>query len=113
MECYAKQEQLLGSRNSYSKTDPEATFMRMKEDHMKNGQLNRLNVQLPSHNQYAVNYSLHQNPTDTRTLKKHLDSFHALYKKYPEVLTADAGYGSEDNYLLLKKHKIEGYVKQN
>jgi len=114
MERYAKQEQLLANRNSYSKTDPDATFMRMKEDHMKNGQLKpAYNVQLSSHNQYVVNYSLHQNPTDTRTLKKHLDSFHGLYKKYPEVLTADAGYGSEENYLLLKKYKIEGYVKHN
>jgi hypothetical protein len=86
----------------------------MKEDHMKNGQLKpAYNVQVSSHNQYIVNYSLHQNPTDTTTLKKHLDSFQNLYKKYPEVLTADAGYGSEENYLLLAKHKIEGYVKHN
>jgi hypothetical protein len=60
-----------------------------------------------------VNYSLHQNSTDTTTLKKHLESFHALYKKYPEVLTADAGYGSEENYLLLSKYNIDGYVKHN
>jgi transposase len=114
MKRYAQQEQILGKRNSYSKTDTDATFMRMKEDHMKNGQLKPgYNVQVSSHNQYIVNYSLHQNPTDTTTLKKHLDSFQNLYKKYPEVLTADAGYGSEENYLLLAKHKIEGYVKHN
>jgi transposase len=114
MERYAQQEQILGKRNSYSKTDTDATFMRMKEDHMKNGQLKpAYNVQVSSHNQYVVNYSLHQNPTDTTTLKKHLDSFQNLYKKYPEVLTADAGYGSEENYLLLAKHNIEGYVKHN
>ncbi len=107
MERYSKQQQLLGTRNSYSKTDTDATFMRMKEDHMKNGQLKpAYNVQLSSHNQYVVNYSLHQNPTDTTTLKKHLASFHDLYKKYPEVLTADAGYGSEENYLLLNKYKL-------
>ena len=29
----------MGQRNSYSKTDKDATFMRMKEDHMRNGQL--------------------------------------------------------------------------
>lgn len=81
----------------------------MKEDHMKNGQLKPgYDVQVSSHNQYVVNYSLHQNPTDTTTLKKHLDSFQNLYKKYPEVLTADAGYGSEENYLPLAKKKIEG-----
>ena len=114
VERYAQQEAILKKRNSYSKTDTDATFMRMKEDHMKNGQLKpAYNVQLSSHNQYVVNYSLHQNPTDTTTLKKHLDSFHNLYKKYPEVLTADAGYGSEENYLLLNKYKIEGYVKHN
>ena len=70
MERYAQQEQILKKRNSYSKTDTDATFMRMKEDHMKNGQLKpAYNVQLSSHNQYVVNYSLHQNPTDTTTLK--------------------------------------------
>lgn len=114
LERYAKQEQILGKRNSYSKTDMDATFMRMKEDHMMNGQLKpAYNIQLSSHNQFVVNYSLHQNPTDTITLKKHLESFNVLYQKYPEVLTADAGYGSEENYLLLKRHKIEGYVKHN
>lgn len=30
---------LLDGRNSFSKTDPDATFMRMKDDHMNNGQL--------------------------------------------------------------------------
>ena len=114
LDRYAKQEQLLGKRNSYSKTDTDATFMRMKEDHMKNGQLKpAYNVQFSSHDQYVVNYSIHQNPTDTTTLKKHLESFHSLYQQYPEVLTADAGYGSEENYLLLDKYKIEGYVKHN
>lgn len=74
---YEQQQKILGKRNSYSKTDTDATFMRMKEDHMRNGQLKpAYNVQLSSHNQYIVNYSLHQNPTDTTTLKKHLDSFH-------------------------------------
>jgi transposase len=114
LERYAQQEQILKKRNSYSKTDTDATFMRMKEDHMKNGQLKpAYNVQLSSHNQYVVNYSLHQNPTDTTTLSKHLESYHTLYKHYPQVLVADAGYGSEENYLLLAKHKIEGYIKHN
>lgn len=114
MERYAQQEQILGKRNSYSKTDTDATFMRMKEDHMRNGQLKpAYNVQLSSQNQYIVNYSLHQNPGDTTTLYKHLESFHALYKSYPQVLVADAGYGSEENYQLLANRKIVGYVKHN
>lgn len=96
---YQQHQKILGKRNSYSKTDADATFMRMKEDHMRNGQLKpAYNVQLSSHNQYIVNYSLHQNPTDTTTLKKHVDSFKALYQQYPKVIVADAGYGSEENY---------------
>jgi len=111
---YNQQQKILGKRNSYSKTDPDATFMRMKEDHMRNGQLKpAYNVQLSSQNQYIINYSLHQNPTDTTTLKKHLESFRSLYKRNPYVLVADAGYGSEENYKILAKHNIEGYVKHN
>ena len=114
VERYKQQEKILGKRNSYSKTDPDATFMRMKEDHMRNGQLKpAYNVQFSSHNQYVVNYSLHQSPTDTTTLDKHLESFRSLYKKSPEVLVADAGYGSEENYKILARHNIEGYVKHN
>jgi hypothetical protein len=114
IEKYAEQEKILDKRNSYSKTDTDATFMRMKEDHMRNGQLKpAYNVQLSSNNQFVVNYSLHQNPTDTTTLKTHLDGFYSLYQHNPDTLTADAGYGSEENYLLLDKRKITGYVKHN
>jgi endonuclease III len=114
MVKYAEQERILGERNSYSKTDLDATFMRMKEDHMRNGQLKpAYNVQLSSHDQFIVNYSLHQNPTDTRTLKSHLESYHRLYDQYPKVLVAGAGYGSEENYALLKRNGIDGYVKHN
>jgi transposase len=114
VEKYTEQEKILNKRNSYSKTDTDATFMRMKEDHMKNGQLKpAYNVQMSSSNQFIVNYSLHQNPTDTTTLKSHLNTFHSLYKFYPSVLTADAGYGSEENYVLLSNRKIKGYVKHN
>jgi transposase len=114
MKRYQQQEKLLGKRNSYSKTDTDATFMRMKEDHMGNGQLKpAYNVQVSSHNQYIVNYSLHQNPTDTTTLKKHLDSFKDIYHHYPQVVVADAGYGSEENYQLLANRNIEGYIKHN
>jgi len=114
VDKYAEQEKILNKRNSYSKTDTDATFMRMKEDHMKNGQLKpAYNVQLSSNNQFVVNYSLHQNPTDTTTLKNHLNTFYSLYRLNPDTLTADAGYGSEENYLLLARRKIKGYVKHN
>jgi hypothetical protein len=111
---YDDQEKILGDRNSYSKTDKDATFMRMKEDHMENGQLKpAYNLQISTSDQFIINYTLHQNPTDTTTLKEHLASHIELYGAYPETLTADAGYGSEENYELLETSAIEAYVKYN
>jgi transposase len=114
LEKYKEQQEMLGKRNSYSKTDEEATFMRMKEDSMKNGQLKAgYNVQISSNNQYIVNYSIHQRPTDTTTLPEHIESFKEKYDQLPEVIVADAGYGSEENYQYMEENKIEGYVKYN
>lgn len=114
IERYNKQEEILGKRNSYSKTDEDATFMRMKEDHMQNGQLKAgYNLQLSSNNQYIVNYSIHQKPTDTTTLPEHIECFKEKYTQLPEVIVADAGYGSEENYQYMEDRNIEGYVKYN
>lgn len=88
--------------------------MRMKEDHMKNGHLKAgYNVQISSNNQYVVNYSIHQKPTDTTTLPAHIESYRDKYDQLPEVVVADAGYGSEENYQYMEDRKIEGYVKYN
>jgi transposase len=112
LKQYNEQEKILAGRNSYSKKDTGATFMRMKEDYMKNGQLKPgYNVQLSTHNQFVVNYSLHPNPTDTKTLIPHLEQHKALYKNLPEVVVADAGYGSEENYQYLHGQHIEAYIK--
>lgn len=112
LKRYEKQEEILGGRNSYSKTDPEATFMRMKDDHLGNGQLKpAYNVQISTENQIIVHYTMHQNPNDGTTLKPHLESFEYLYEYFPEVLTADAGYGSEENYDYLEEKEIQSYVK--
>ncbi|MCG8378151.1 MAG: IS1182 family transposase [Proteobacteria bacterium] len=111
---YEQKEIILGRRNSFSKTDTGATFMRMKEDHMLNGQLKpAYNWQVSTSDQYIVNYSIHQNPTDTLTLKPHLDQFKDLYKTQPESICADAGYGSEENYQYLEDEGIDHYVKYN
>ena len=115
LDKYEKQEKELGSqRNSLSKTDPDATFMRMKEDHMKNGQLKpAYNVQISTNNQYILSYSLHQNATDTNTLIPHLKQHIKNYGVKPSNITADAGYGSEQNYQWLENRRITGYVKHN
>jgi transposase len=102
------------NRNSCSKTDKEATFMRMKEDHMKNGQLKpAYNIQISTENQFITNFAPYQNPTDTRTLMNFLESFKEKYEKQSKVVVADAGYGSEENYEYLDGESIEAFVKYN
>ena len=114
LDQYQEQEKILGARNSYSKTDPDATFMRMKEDYMGNGQLKPgYNWQISTTEQFIVNYSLHHNPTDTLTFKPHLEQFQALYHQWPEAITADAGYGSEENYQYLEDKPISNFIKYN
>lgn len=115
LDKYEQQEKTMGEqRNSFSKTDTDATFMRMKEDHMKNGQLKpAYNLQVSSNNQYITHYSIHQATTDTTTLKEHLNDFTEAQQIRPSVVTADAGYGSEENYEYLQQNNITAYVKHN
>lgn len=114
LKRYEEQEKILGRRNSFSKTDKDATFMRMKEDHMKNGQLKPgYNVQISTNNQIVTNYTLHPNPNDTTTLIAHVEEHKNLYGQTPQTLTTDAGYGSEENYDYLERNNIEAFVKFN
>ncbi|AMC11612.1 transposase [Lutibacter profundi] len=114
MAKYQQQEAILKQRNSYSKTDTDATFMRMKDDYMQNGQLKpAYNVQASTNNQYLTNYTLAQTTADTTTLKDHINNRIENYKQKPETLTADAGYGSEENYTDLEDKEITAYVKYN
>ena len=115
LDKYEAQEKIMGEgRNSYSKTDTDATFMRMKEDHMLNGQLKpAYNVQISTNTQYIASYSIHQNTTDTNTLITHLEQHKEQYTSLPDNSTADAGYGSEENYQWLQDNAITAYVKHN
>ena len=111
---YDEKEKILKGRNSYSKTDEDATFMRMKEDHMRNGQLKPgYNVQASTEKQYIINYTLGQTTSDTVLLKDHLGEHINSFGRSPEKLTADAGYGSEENYTFLEEQGIEAFVKYN
>lgn len=113
-EKYERDEEKFKGRNSFSKTDEDATFMRMKEDHMRNGQLKAgYNVQMGTENQYVIGFSIHQRPGDTSCLKEHLEQLSKSLGEYPEGLIADAGYGSEENYDYLRKRNITAYVKYN
>lgn len=112
LQKYEQQQAILGERNSFSKTDPDATFLRMKEDHMRNGQLKPgYNVQISTEQQFITNVTLHPDPTDTKTLPSHLDHFQQMYGIAPEVVVADAGYGSVENYRDLEARGCTAYVK--
>ena len=110
---YKESFEIMGKeRNSYSKTDLEATFMRMKDDHMMNGQLKAAyNVQIAVENYFIVHAYVSNDRTDYNTLipvvRKH---FLAFEQKLKEV-TADSGYCSEKNLLFLKENSIESYIK--
>lgn len=111
---YKEQLETMGSRNSYSKTDPDATFMRMKEDAMLNGQLKPgYNVQISTENQFITNFGIYQRPTDTLTMISYLESFRTRYGMQSEEIVADSGYGSEENYGYMFRNGMTPYVKYN
>ena len=114
MNRYKEQLETMGPRNSYSKTDPDATFMRMKEDAMLNGQLKPgYNVQISTENQFITNFGIYQRPTDTLTMISYLESFKVRYGQQSEVIVADSGYGSEENYEYMFSNGMTPYVKYN
>lgn len=131
---YEEQERKLAGRSSYSKTDEDATFFRMKEDRGAEKPLPRpaYNVQNGTEGQFVVGFSLHQRAGDTTCLIPHLeglkDSLMAIARRKPEIIpqqddhqprclpkniSADAGYGSEENYAYFEEHQLGNYVKYN
>lgn len=111
---YKEHLSVLGNRNSYSKTDKSATFMRMKEDAMNNGQTKPgYNLQISTARQFILNYGYYSFPTDTNTLEAFISLGYARFGVMPKKLCADAGYGSEENYHFLERNHIQAYVKYN
>ena len=108
-ECY----EVMGTDwNSYSKTDVAATFMRMKEDHMKNEQLKpAYNVQIAVENYFIIHTYISNDLTDYNTLIPVLEKHRNAFGRYPKEATADSGYCSEKNLLYLKANKITSYIK--
>lgn len=114
LDDYDESLEILGERNSYSKTDHDATFMRMKEDAMNNGQTKPgYNLQIGTSKQFVTNFDLFPNPTDTLTLEPFVKKQEELYPGRLKELTADSGYGSEENYAMLEQRGITAYVKYN
>jgi transposase len=107
MNQYEKHDQVLAGRNSYSKTDPDAIFMRMKDGDF----LPAYNVIQGTENQFIVNYTLAQSSGESHLLKGHLEQLKQLAGKLPENIVGDAAYGSEENYAYLKDRSSNAYLK--
>lgn len=117
-EYFAKQEEyrrhlrICGKRSSYSKTDTDATFMRMKEDHMKNGQLKAgYNIQIGVESEYIIGVGAFANRTDVQTLIPFLNRVTNHCGRKMEQVIADAGYESKENYLYLKENGQKSFIK--
>ena len=109
LEKYEEQKRVLAGRKSYSKTDLDATCMRMKEDRgaEKAWPKPAYNVQLGTEGQFIVGCSVHKNSSDTVTMVPHLEE----QQHKPKNIVADAGYGSEENYAYLEQAELGNYVK--
>ena len=110
---YKEHFEIMGpDRNSYSKTDLEATFMRMKEDHMMNGQLKpAYNVQIAVENYFIIHALISNDRADYHTLIPVLEKHNQRFQRHPFEVTADSGYCSEKNLLYLRENGIESFIK--
>ena len=109
---YAEYQATFHGRNSFSKTDPDSTFMHMKEDHMRNSQLKPgYNIQLGVEGEYITGIHISSERSDQLTLIPLLDTMESnLGQAYSDV-TADAGYESEENYTYFENKSTECYIK--
>ncbi|HYV94343.1 MAG TPA: IS1182 family transposase [Chitinophagales bacterium] len=98
-----------GERSGYSKTDPDAVAMRMKNDET----LPAYNAMIGTEDQFVVNFSIHQTGSDMACFKPHVEQLEKHTDKKPEVMGGDAGFGSEQNYELLEQKEIGNYLKYN
>ena len=113
LKSYAEHIRICGeTRNSFSKTDHDATFMRMKTDYMGNDQLlPGYNIQLGICDEYIAVCDINQYASDMDCFQPLMNRFNAVYGHYPKYPVADAGYGSFDNYLFCEEHGMEKYMK--
>lgn len=113
LKDYREKIEICGNkRNSFSKTDPGATFMRVKRDYMGNDQLlPAYNVQMGICDGYIAVYGVYQYASDSDCFQPLMEEFHRIYGKYPKYPVADAGYGNLNNYLYCAEHGMEKYMK--
>ena len=108
---YAAYQETFHGRNSFSKTDPDATFMHMKEDHMRNAQLKPgYNIQFGIEGEYITGVTVSSERSDQLTLIPFMEKLKDNGIEYADV-TADAGYESEENYSYFEGIPTECYIK--
>ena len=108
---YTRYNETFQGRNSFSKTDPDATFMHMKEDHMRNAQLKPgYNVQFGVEGEYITGVLVSSERSDQLTLIPLLEKMQGYGADYTDV-TADAGYESEENYSWFENAQKKCYIK--
>ena len=111
-EKYESCNALFKGRNSYSRTDPDATFMHMKDDHMRNAQLKPgYNVQIGVESEYIIGMAIYADRSDVATLIPFLENLHNHLQIRSKNIIADAGYESEENYLYLETNHQNPYIK--
>lgn len=110
---YMIHDDLSDGRNSFSKTDPDATFMHMKYDYYNHTNVFKpgYNVQLGISSGYIRIVHVSQNANDVRDFIPAVDKYREYYGEYPRMVPADAGYGSFDNYSYCQEHGIELMMK--
>jgi transposase len=115
LKKYEQQAETLKGRNSYAKTDPDASSMRMKEDRGAERPWPKpaYNVQIGTEGQFVVGFSVHGRAGDTSCLIPHLENLRTHLGRLPNNVVADAGYGSEENYAYLEQHALGNFLKYN
>ena len=109
---YSSYNKSFKGRNSFSKTDRDATFMRMKDDHMKNGQLKPgYNLTLGVESEYIVGVDISSERSDQLTLLPLLDRVESGTGKRHKNIIGDAGFESEENYKSLKQRGQNAFIK--
>ncbi|MBP5435700.1 IS1182 family transposase [bacterium] len=113
LKKYAERIEICGEhRNSFSKTDHDATFMRVKRDYMGNDQLlPAYNMQIGVCDEYIAVVDAQQFASDMDCFVPLLEKFRNAYGEYPLYPVGDAGYGSYNNYLFCEQNGIGKYMK--
>jgi hypothetical protein len=107
LNAYAKQREIMGKRTSYSKTDHDAAFMRMKDETLKAA----YNAQLAVEGEYIRGAGIFATTNDGATLKPFLEHLKQMLGRSYAKIVADAGYESEENYAYLEENGQEAYIK--